>query len=87
MAEPSPTPLDKVDPAKAWEPWKPDDKQPWNLKWAGHLFRRAGYGVTLDELRAAVDKGLSKTLEDVLEGKPKSDRELDLESLGQLINN
>jgi uncharacterized protein (DUF1800 family) len=68
MAEPSPTSLDKVDPAKAWEPWKPDDKQPWNLKWAGHLFRRAGFGANLDESNTAVKDGVDATLDRLLQG-------------------
>ncbi len=86
MAEPTPPSLDKVDPAQAWQPWKPDDEQPWNLKWAGHLFRRAGYGVTLEELRAAVDKGLLETLEHVLKGNANSDGKFeDLESFGQKV--
>jgi len=41
----APTPLDKIDPVAAWQPWEPDAKQPWNLQWAGHLARRAGFGA------------------------------------------
>ncbi len=69
MAEPTPPSLDKVDPAQAWQPWKPDDKQPWNLKWAGHLFRRAGFGAPLDELNKAVKDGQEATLDAVLNGQ------------------
>ena len=42
-----PPPIDKVDPARAWQPWEPGAKDPFNLKWAGHLFRRAGFGASL----------------------------------------
>jgi uncharacterized protein (DUF1800 family) len=55
-------PLDKVDPVKAWQPWEPSDKE-WNLKWAGHLYRRAAFGGSLTELRDAVKQGLPATLD------------------------
>jgi hypothetical protein len=66
MPEQKPAPLDKVDPALAWQPWKPDDKQPWNLQWAGHLYRRAAFGATHAELSDAVKRGLSGTLDVLL---------------------
>src|SRR6516225_5749449 len=65
-------PLDKLDPARAWQPWEPDDKQPWDLKWAGHLYRRAGFGATLAELRAAKKRGLKATLDLLCDGDPKA---------------
>jgi hypothetical protein len=57
-----------VDPASAWKPWEPTDKDPWGLKWAGHLYRRAGFGATAAELRDAVAKGHEATLRRLLEG-------------------
>jgi hypothetical protein len=68
MPPTAPPPIDKVDPARAWQPWEPTAKDPFNLKWAGHLFRRAGLGTSLAELRAAVEKGLDATLKRLLEG-------------------
>jgi hypothetical protein len=60
MARSSP-PLDRVDPAAAWQPWQPDIHQPWNLRWAGHLYRRTAFGGTLAELRRAVKDGPQAT--------------------------
>jgi uncharacterized protein (DUF1800 family) len=60
--------LDAVNPAEAWQPWEPDARRPWDLKWAGHLYRRAAFGATLDELRAAVNDGLPATLDRMLTG-------------------
>jgi hypothetical protein len=62
-------PLEKVDPSEAWAPWTPDKNNPFNLKWAGHLFRRATFGVGIDRLRAAVDSGLEATLAELLNGE------------------
>src|SRR4051812_35095696 len=60
--------LDSVDPNRAWAPWNPDAAQPFNLRWAGHLYRRAAFGGTLDELRRAVKEGLQATIDRLFNG-------------------
>ncbi|MBY0523683.1 MAG: DUF1800 domain-containing protein [Gemmataceae bacterium] len=62
-------PLEKVDPNEAWKPWEPDNNQPWDLKWAGHLYRRAAFGAALPELHDAVKRGLPATLERLFQGQ------------------
>src|SRR5262245_52538448 len=73
MASPALPPLEKVDPVDAWQPWEPDAKQPWDLKWAGHLYRRAAFGATLRELREAVKNGWKPTHVHLLEGDSNSE--------------
>jgi uncharacterized protein (DUF1800 family) len=68
-------PLSTVDPTKAWQPWEPDDKQPWNLKWAGHLYRRAGFGANLAELRESVKSGHAATLDRLLDADAAKDKD------------
>src|SRR5262249_51260276 len=63
-------PLDQVDPVRAWQPWEPDAQDPWGRKWAGHLYRRAAFGATLDELRAAEKAGHRATLDKLCKGDP-----------------
>jgi hypothetical protein len=71
-------PLTQLDPAEVWRPWQPDDKHPWNQKWAAHLFRRAAFGAPpytkgigyRQGMEAAVQQGLDKSLALVLEGGP-----------------
>jgi uncharacterized protein (DUF1800 family) len=63
MADPELIPLEKLDPTRAWQPWQPTADDPWNAKWAGHLYRRAGFGASVGELREAVEKGLDATHE------------------------
>ncbi len=63
MAKTSLPPFDKLDPEQAWQPWQPRDDDPWGLKWAGHLYRRAGFGATPAELRTAVKEGLHATFD------------------------
>jgi len=65
-------PLDSLDPAQEWQPWKPTEQDPWHLKWAGHLYRRAAFGASLPELRLALKDGHEKTLQLLLEGEPKA---------------
>jgi Protein of unknown function (DUF1800) len=65
--------LDKVDPVQAWEPWTPTDKDPWSLKWAGHLYRRAAFGAPIKDLRFAVEQGREATVKDLFTGGAGSD--------------
>jgi uncharacterized protein (DUF1800 family) len=75
-----------MDPAQAWEPWVPDARHPWDLKWAGHLFRRGGFGAPLSELQEAVRQGMPATMTRLLGGYPQADeREKLLVSLGDRI--
>src|SRR5258708_5533922 len=63
-------PLSQADPVKAWQPWEPTAADPWNLKWAGHLYRRAGFGGNPTELHEAVTKGWPATLDGFLKPDP-----------------
>ena len=63
-------PLDQVDPVKAWQPWEPTETDPWNLKWAAHLYRRATFGGSPDQHKAALKRGHTATLTLLLEGNP-----------------
>src|SRR5262249_48392796 len=79
-------PLDKLDPISAWQPWEPDAKQPWNLQWAAHLYRRACFGANLAQLRDAVRKGHLATLDIVLQGPPTTEERSDfLNSIGERV--
>lgn len=62
---------EKSDPAWAWAAYKPDAKRPWDLRLAGHLFRRAGFGATWSQLQQALSDGPERTIEKLL--RPQSD--------------
>jgi len=57
-----------TDPRTAWEPYSPTSQAPWDIKKAGHLYRRAGFGATVEELEAAVKLGPEKTIDNLLKG-------------------
>jgi len=54
------------DPAWAWAPFAPSEGQPWTVRWAGHLYRRAGFGATAKELQEAVTAGPQRTADRLL---------------------
>jgi hypothetical protein len=62
-----------LNPTDAWKPWEPTDKDPFNQKWAGHLYRRASFGATLTELREAEKRGLPASLDLLIKGEPGAD--------------
>ncbi len=66
-------PLDRIDPAAAWQPWRPSAADPWGRPWAAHLFRRAAFGASRADLREAERLGLEGTLDLLLNGRPDAD--------------
>jgi hypothetical protein len=68
MATPLPT-LDRIDPAEAWQPWQPSAADPWDRKWAAHLYRRAAFGPSRDDLLEAERLGAEGTLDLLLRGR------------------
>lgn len=78
-------PLDQVDPAEAWSPWRPTSADPWGPKWAAHLYRRAGFGPNPDDLAESLRLGLDGTLDLLMRGRPGSDDFLDtLNDVGRI---
>src|SRR5437762_1730628 len=66
-------PLDQLDPAAAWQPWRPTAADPWGRKWAAHLYRRAAFGPSRDDLLEADRLGPDGTLDLLLGGRPGAD--------------
>src|SRR4051794_6848943 len=64
----------RIDPAGAWEPWKPDDRDPFNARQAAHLLRRATFGASPEQVARAVRDGFDSTLKRLLAGEPGHER-------------
>ena len=60
----------KIAPGWAWERYQPSDKAPWTWQRAGHLFRRASFGSTWNELQTALKEGPDRTIDRLLKGGP-----------------
>ncbi len=71
-------PTGKLKPENAWEKWQPTADQPWDLRRASHLMRRAGFGATLSELDGYVQAGLPATLDELfsMQGRSEFDRSM-----------
>jgi uncharacterized protein (DUF1800 family) len=59
-----------IDPRWAWERYRPTPAHPWDLKKAGHLYRRAACGGTQAELQEAVRAGADGAIDQLLQGRP-----------------
>jgi hypothetical protein len=70
-------PLDKLDPAEAWQPWQPSAADPWGRKWAAHLYRRAAFGPSRADLVEAERLGPDGTLDLLLRGRPGAEAMLE----------
>jgi uncharacterized protein (DUF1800 family) len=66
-------PLDRLDPAEAWKPWRPTAAEPWDRARAAHLYRRAAFGASREELLEAERLGAEGTLDLLLRGRPGAD--------------
>lgn len=62
-----------VDPAWAWAAYAPDARRPWDLRLAGHLYRRAAFGATWEQLQQALAEGPQRTVDRLL--RPEADVE------------
>jgi hypothetical protein len=76
MAATLPT-LDRIDPTEAWQPWRPCATDSWGPKWAAHLYRRAGFGPSREDLVEAERLGPEGTLDLLLRGRPEAEEVLE----------
>jgi uncharacterized protein (DUF1800 family) len=62
----TPDPGRAADPDWAWARYEPGPGRPWNVRLAGHLARRAGFGATWAELEASLAAGPQATIDRLL---------------------
>ena len=58
------------DPDWAWAPYQPDDRRPWDIRRAGHLYRRAAFGADWGQLQQALSDGPQRAVEKLLRPGP-----------------
>ena len=58
-----------IDPRTAWQPYRPSDASPWDLRKVGHLYRRTAFGASWGELQAALRDGPERTITALLQGR------------------
>jgi len=60
-----------TDPRWAWAAYEPDADRPWNLALAGHLYRRAAFGASWEQLQQALTDGPQQTIDKLV--KPQAE--------------
>src|SRR5436309_109651 len=65
---PRPVMSDAIDPRWAWQPYRPSPKDPWDLKKAGHLYRRAAFGANWRQLQQTLADGPDTSINALLHG-------------------
>jgi uncharacterized protein (DUF1800 family) len=54
------------DPAWTWAAYRPNAERPWDLRLAGHLYRRAAFGATWEQLQQALAQGPQASVDGLL---------------------
>lgn len=62
-----------IDTEWAWSAYEPTAERPWDLRMAAHLYRRAGFGATLEQLQQAVQAGPERTVDLLLDAMEPGD--------------
>ncbi len=65
----------QVNPRWAWQRYQPSAAAPWRLKKVGHLYRRATFGATMQELESALQVGPDRAIDQILQGRPDAEAE------------
>jgi len=63
-------PMNKIDPAWAWQPYVPTDANPWTVRKVGHLYRRAAFGANATELKEGLIAGPTRAVDALIKGGP-----------------
>jgi uncharacterized protein (DUF1800 family) len=63
---------DTIDPTWAWQPFRPSAEHEWNRSLAAHLFSRATFGATLEQVEAAVKQEPAFVVEQIISGASES---------------
>jgi hypothetical protein len=78
--------MKNIDAGWAWSAYEPSADRPWNRQLAAHLFRRAGFAGTPEELDQATAAGPGPTVSRLLAGKDKHQGfDADMEVLAQSV--
>src|SRR4051794_8673494 len=59
-----------ADPSRAWSPFEPSEKDPWDLARVAHLHRRAGFSAPWPILQRDLKDGPTASIERLMQGEP-----------------
>jgi uncharacterized protein (DUF1800 family) len=67
-------PFDEIDPDWAWQSWQPSANEPWNAHRIAHLFRRAGFGASQQQIEAAEKSDVATTIDNLFRDAADTDQ-------------
>jgi uncharacterized protein (DUF1800 family) len=78
--------INGVDPKWAWSPYEPDRERPWDRAAAAHLYRRAGFGASRQQLDEAIRAEPADAIERLLApGAGTDDFDVQVDQLAQTV--
>jgi uncharacterized protein (DUF1800 family) len=57
-----------IDPEFAWQPYTPTADNPWDLRKVGHVYRRAAFGASWNDLESGLKAGPQPLIDQLLKG-------------------
>ncbi|MCX7665171.1 MAG: DUF1800 domain-containing protein [Gemmataceae bacterium] len=64
-------PYAELNPKEEWSEWSPSADNPWSRKWISHLYRRAGFGASREEIESAEKIGFDATIKKLFDVGPE----------------
>ncbi len=77
--------LSELDPVQSWEPFVPTPERPWTNQLAAHLFRRAAFGGTINQIIAASKQGPDRTIDLIFGQTDDTAIESEMATAGRLV--
>lgn len=62
--------LSRVDPDWAWQAFSPSDASPWDTRRVTHLFRRAGFGITPEQIDEMLERSPQEAVASTMSSPP-----------------
>ena len=82
------TDLKNIDPATAWKVFTPSEQQPWTRQLVAHLYRRAGFAASHDDLDEAMKLSPAELVDRLVNVKSSDESQKfasEMEQVGKLI--
>ena len=69
-----------------WEPFEATEAEPWTVRHAAHLLRRAGFGGTIQQINDATRIGLNATVDSLLDFSQAKQFSAEMETSARLLS-
>lgn len=77
--------LRDLDPIESWKPFEPSQQRPWTNRLTAHLFRRAAFGGTINEIITAQKQGPKKAIGQIFNQTDDTAIESEMATAGRLV--